>query len=135
MEAVAKQIVDEVCLTLHTQINEAQLMDVFFSHQKIGHPTVIVNNAGVAQGKSILELSEKDVQQYVHSILILRTSLISTFLYPSIRTMSVNTLAHFWTLKAFLPEMIKQKTGHVVSVKKLSSRFMSGLKAERATRR
>ena len=30
------------------------------------------------------------------------------------RTFSVNTLAHFWTLKAFLPEMIKQKKGHIV---------------------
>ena len=28
----------------------------------------------------------------------------------------MNTLAHFWTLKAFLPEMIKQKKGHIVSV-------------------
>ena len=26
----------------------------------------------------------------------------------------MNTLAHFWTLKAFLPEMIKQKKGHIV---------------------
>lgn len=27
----------------------------------------------------------------------------------------MNTLAHFWTLKAFLPQMIKEKTGHIVS--------------------
>jgi len=31
------------------------------------------------------------------------------------RTFDVNTLAHFWTLKAFLPEMIKKKSGHIVS--------------------
>ena len=30
------------------------------------------------------------------------------------RTFSVNTLAHFWTLKAFLPEMIKLNKGHIV---------------------
>lgn len=31
------------------------------------------------------------------------------------RTFAVNTLSHFWTLKAFLPGMIKQKAGHIVS--------------------
>lgn len=31
-----------------------------------------------------------------------------------LRTFGVNTLAHFWTLKAFLPGMIEQKTGHIV---------------------
>ncbi|KAH9977708.1 retinal short-chain dehydrogenase/reductase [Lactifluus volemus] len=62
--------------------------------EEVGHPTVLVNNAGVAQGKLILDLSPEDVRQ----------------------TFNVNTLAHFWTLKAFLPEMIKQKSGHVVTV-------------------
>jgi len=71
VEKVAKQIVDE-----------------------IGHPTIIVNNAGVVQGKTIIELEEADVRQ----------------------TVDVNTLAHFWTLKAFLPGMIKEKAGHVVTV-------------------
>lgn len=71
VEKVAKQIVEE-----------------------IGHPTVIVNNAGVVQGKTLIELEEADVQQ----------------------TMGVNVLGHFWTLKAFLPEIIKQKTGHIITV-------------------
>ncbi|KAH8094873.1 retinal short-chain dehydrogenase/reductase [Cristinia sonorae] len=71
VEAVAKRIVEE-----------------------LGHPTVLINNAGVVQGKRILDLSPEDIQQ----------------------TFSVNTLAHFWTLKAFLPEMIKQKSGHIVNI-------------------
>jgi len=62
--------------------------------EEIGHPTVLVNNAGVAQGKLILDLSPEDVRQ----------------------TFEVNTLAHFWTLKAFLPEMIKKKSGHIITV-------------------
>ncbi|KAI0307095.1 retinal short-chain dehydrogenase/reductase [Multifurca ochricompacta] len=70
VEAVAKKVIEEV-----------------------GHPTVLVNNAGVVQGKLILDLSPEDVKQ----------------------TFNVNTLAHFWTLKAFLPEMIKNKSGHVVT--------------------
>ncbi|KAG8860123.1 hypothetical protein FRB96_004146 [Tulasnella sp. 330] len=62
--------------------------------EDLGHPTILVNNAGVVQGKLITDLTEKDVQQ----------------------TVGVNLLAHFWTLKAFLPDMIKHKTGHVVTV-------------------
>ncbi|TDL29814.1 retinal short-chain dehydrogenase/reductase [Rickenella mellea] len=62
--------------------------------EEIGHPTVLINNAGVVQGKLLLDLSPEDVKQ----------------------TFDVNVLAHFWTLKAFLPEMIKQKVGHIVTV-------------------
>ncbi|KAF9448248.1 retinal short-chain dehydrogenase/reductase [Macrolepiota fuliginosa MF-IS2] len=71
VEAVAKRIKDE-----------------------IGEPTILINNAGVVQGKLILDLSEKDVQQ----------------------TFGVNTLAHWWTIKAFLPDMLKKKSGHIVSL-------------------
>ncbi|TFK68195.1 retinal short-chain dehydrogenase/reductase [Pluteus cervinus] len=84
VEAVSKQIIEE-----------------------IGHPTVLINNAGVAQGKLILDLSEEDVKQ----------------------TFNVNTLAHFWTLKAFLPGMIQQKEGHIITV----SSVMGLLGASRMT--
>ncbi|KAJ3979641.1 retinal short-chain dehydrogenase reductase [Lentinula detonsa] len=62
--------------------------------EEIGHPTVLVNNAGVVQGKLITDISAADVQQ----------------------TFGVNTLAHFWTLKAFLPNMIKNNSGHIVTI-------------------
>ncbi|KAG9218830.1 hypothetical protein CCMSSC00406_0001056 [Pleurotus cornucopiae] len=61
---------------------------------EIGQPTVLVNNAGVVQGKLILDLSPEDVKQ----------------------TFNVNTLAHFWTLKAFLPGMIEAKSGHIFTM-------------------
>jgi len=62
--------------------------------EEIGHPTVLVNNAGVVQGKLLLDLTPEDIQQ----------------------TFGVNTLANFWTLKAFLPDMIAKKTGHIVTM-------------------
>jgi len=62
--------------------------------EELGHPTMLINNAGVVQGKLILDLKPEDVQQ----------------------TFGVNTLAHFWTLKAFLPGMLKEKAGHIVTV-------------------
>ncbi|KAK0230484.1 retinal short-chain dehydrogenase/reductase [Armillaria fumosa] len=61
---------------------------------EIGQPTILINNAGVVQGKSILELKSEDVQQ----------------------TFGVNTLAHFYILKAFLPGMIQNGTGHIVTM-------------------
>jgi len=62
--------------------------------KEIGHPTVLVNNAGIVHGKLLLDLTPDKIRQ----------------------TFGVNTLAHFWTLKAFLPDMVKNKTGHVVTV-------------------
>jgi len=62
--------------------------------EEIGQPTIIVNNAGVVQGKLLVDLTPEDVNQ----------------------TFGVNTLAHFWILKAFLPGMLKSKAGHIVSV-------------------
>ncbi|KAF5388295.1 hypothetical protein D9615_000616 [Tricholomella constricta] len=62
--------------------------------EEIGDPTVLINNAGVVQGKLILDLKPEDVTQ----------------------TFSVNTLAHFWTLKAFLPAMLKNKSGHIITM-------------------
>jgi len=32
------------------------------------------------------------------------------------KVMEVNCLAHFWTLKAFLPNMIKKDHGHIVTI-------------------
>lgn len=62
--------------------------------EEIGHPTILINNAGVVQGKLIVDLSPEDIKQ----------------------TFGVNTLAHFWTLKAFLPNMIENKKGHIITM-------------------
>ena len=37
-----------------------------------------------------------------------------------LKTFDVNVLAHFWTIKAFLPDMLAQKQGHVVNVASLA---------------
>ncbi|CAD6588539.1 MAG: hypothetical protein CYPHOPRED_004428, partial [Cyphobasidiales sp. Tagirdzhanova-0007] len=61
---------------------------------EVGNPTILINNAGVVSGRPILELSEQEV--------------LSTF--------SINAIAHFWIIKAFLPHMLTCKTGHIVSI-------------------
>lgn len=60
----------------------------------VGDPTILINNAGVARGKDILDASEKDVRF----------------------TFDVNTLAHYWMAKEFVPYMAKHNHGMVVTV-------------------
>lgn len=55
---------------------------------------MIINNAGVVQGHTLLDASERDIRF----------------------TFDVNTFAHYWTVKEFLPSLIKANHGMVVTV-------------------
>jgi all-trans-retinol dehydrogenase (NAD+) len=59
-----------------------------------GDPDIVINNAGVVSGKHFLACSDQEIE----------------------RTMGVNTMALFWTAKAFLPAMIERNSGHMVTV-------------------
>jgi NAD(P)-dependent dehydrogenase (short-subunit alcohol dehydrogenase family) len=59
VEAVAKKVIEEVC---HNTPFGAHRIDRIL---QLGHPTVLVNNAGVVQGKLILDLSPEDIRQSV----------------------------------------------------------------------
>lgn len=61
---------------------------------RVGTVDILVNNAGVISGKPLVELSTTEVE----------------------RTFRVNVLAGYWTTKAFLPSMIDQNRGHVVTI-------------------
>ena len=37
------------------------------------------------------------------------------------RTFEVNTISHFWTVKAFLPDMISKDHGHIVTISSASA--------------
>jgi all-trans-retinol dehydrogenase (NAD+) len=60
----------------------------------VGAVDMLINNAGIVSGKPFLELTEEQIR----------------------RTFAVNTLAHFWTLRAFLPGMVKRNKGVVVTI-------------------
>ncbi|CAI7654401.1 unnamed protein product [Penicillium pancosmium] len=64
-----------------------------------GTPTILINNAGVADGGTILEKSEESIRL----------------------TMDVNMLSHFWTVREFLPDMIQKDHGHVITIASATS--------------
>jgi all-trans-retinol dehydrogenase (NAD+) len=61
---------------------------------EFGDIYILVNNAGVVKSDPFLEKPDEVIE----------------------RTVAVNLLAHFWTMKAFLPAMVAKKEGHVVNM-------------------
>lgn len=59
-----------------------------------GPVDVLINNAGVVTGKTLLALSDEEI----------------------LHTFSVNTLAMLWMVRAFLPAMLERGSGHVVNI-------------------
>jgi len=62
--------------------------------KELGAPTILINNAGVVNGKSLLDLPIEDIKNSIN----------------------VNLLAHFYTIKAFLPGMLREGRGTIVTV-------------------
>ena len=62
--------------------------------REVGKVDILVNNAGIVNGKLFLDCTEEELE----------------------RTLEVNILSHFWTVRAFLPEMIKANSGHIVTI-------------------
>ncbi|KAL8828977.1 MAG: hypothetical protein Q9191_002281 [Dirinaria sp. TL-2023a] len=60
----------------------------------LGHPTILINNAGTASGLAIINSSDAAVQ----------------------RVFDVNILSHFRLVREFLPSMVKANHGTVVTV-------------------
>ncbi|XP_063165978.1 estradiol 17-beta-dehydrogenase 11-like [Candoia aspera] len=60
----------------------------------VGDVTILVNNAGVASTGDLLSIQDKQIE----------------------KIFDVNILAHHWTTKAFLPAMMKNNHGHIVTV-------------------
>ncbi|RHZ67749.1 short chain dehydrogenase/reductase family protein [Aspergillus thermomutatus] len=60
----------------------------------LGEPTVLINNAGICSGKTILGSTEAQTRLHFE----------------------VNALAHYWLAREFLPHMVKRDHGMVVTV-------------------
>ncbi|XP_060899940.1 epidermal retinol dehydrogenase 2-like isoform X1 [Labrus mixtus] len=62
--------------------------------REVGDVSILVNNAGIVTGKKFMDAPDSLIE----------------------KTMEVNTMAHFWMFKAFLPAMIANNHGHLVSI-------------------
>jgi short-subunit dehydrogenase len=65
----------------------------------LGNPTVLINNAGFTCGKTILEATQSDISL----------------------TFDINTKSHYYLAQAFLPSMIENNHGMVVTVASLAA--------------
>lgn len=60
----------------------------------IGPVTILINNAGITTGETLLQLTYAQIE----------------------KTMAVNLLSSFYTIKTFLPRMLEMKRGYIVTV-------------------
>lgn len=79
--------------------NHEKVYEIAKTVQKdIGEVTILINNAGMYSGKKIFDSEEATMR----------------------KTLEVNTISHFWTIKAFLPKMIEKNHGYLVTVSSMA---------------
>lgn len=61
---------------------------------KLGVPTILINNAAIVNGKSILDLHTDEVE----------------------KNFRVNLLSHYHTVQTFLPGMLEAERGTIVTI-------------------
>ncbi|KAF7993621.1 hypothetical protein HCN44_010216 [Aphidius gifuensis] len=71
--------------------------------KEIGNVTILVNNAGYVYTKTIVDSTDEQIEK------IFKT----------------NILSHFWTTKSFLPNMMKNNHGHIVTISSMAG-FIGG---------
>lgn len=68
---------------------------------EVGDPTILVNNAGIALGRSILDETPEQVQKLI----------------------DINLTSHFTLIREFLPSMVQHNHGHVLTMASLASYY------------
>ncbi|KAI5970756.1 hypothetical protein CANMA_000175 [Candida margitis] len=75
--------------------NREQVLDIQKEVQSLmGTVTILINNAAVATGKPLLDLSFQEIE----------------------RTVQTNLMASFYTIKAYLPSMISLERGYIITI-------------------
>jgi len=97
---VAKNIATSGGFCRTYTVDLASLEDIYKTAKvvkdEVGKIDVLINNAGIVSGKCILDPSFSDARAAL--------------------TMKINTEAHFWTTRAFVPDMVETNHGHVVTI-------------------
>ncbi|KAI4456973.1 pksb [Holotrichia oblita] len=66
--------------------------------QEVGVVDILINNAGIVCGNTFLDIPDYMIE----------------------KTFQVNILSNYWTVKAFLPDMLRKGKGHIVTVSSLT---------------
>jgi all-trans-retinol dehydrogenase (NAD+) len=101
-EEKVKSVAEEVkskCREAHVYVVDCSKREEVYEAagkvaDEVGVVSVLVNNAGIVTGRWLMEAKDESIEN----------------------TFNVNTLAHYWTVKAFLPGMMKRNCGHIVSI-------------------
>jgi len=94
MKDIPRLSYHKVDLTSTDSINET-IAAVF----RTNRPTVLINNAGIAQAHTILNTSDAFLEKIFH----------------------VNVLSHFTLIRLLLPAMMRQRKGHIISLASMAS--------------
>lgn len=105
LDDVAKKLVEYGSETLVCQCDVSQKNQVEQMSKtildKFGHIDILVNNAGFAIYGSVKDLKTEEIESQ----------------------MSTNYLGMVYCIKAFLPKMLEQKSGHIVNVASVAASF------------
>ncbi len=98
LQRVAREIADEggSALPFPVDLSDAQAVARVAEHitSEIGTPDILVNNAGAGRWLSVEETSPEE----------------------AVQMMAVPYLAAFFVTRAFLPQMLQRRSGHIVNV-------------------
>jgi len=99
IDAVAKEIKDMELITPFVSTCDVSEKDAVKAlaqkvKKEVGKVDVLVNNAGIVAGDFVLNLRDDQVE----------------------RVMKVNTLSVMWMIRAFLPDMLAENDGHLVTI-------------------
>jgi all-trans-retinol dehydrogenase (NAD+) len=95
---VEREIIEAGGLALAIELDVADPQKVKIAASaavaKFGDVTILINNAGIVTGKKILQATEAQIQ----------------------KTIAINTTSHSYTVREFLPAMLSNNKGHIVTI-------------------
>ncbi|XP_010708024.1 estradiol 17-beta-dehydrogenase 11-like [Meleagris gallopavo] len=94
--------------TVHTFVVDCSKREEIYSaaekvKKDIGDVSILVNNAGVITAADLLSTQDHQIE----------------------KMFDINILAHIWTTRAFLPTMMKNNHGHIVTVASAAGQFVT----------
>jgi NAD(P)-dependent dehydrogenase (short-subunit alcohol dehydrogenase family) len=89
-----KEQVARVAIEIERDVSPLHLRTDSTNAPQLGTPTILINNAAIVNGKPLIDLSLDEID----------------------RNFRVNLLSHFYTIKTFLPGMLRAGQGTIVTI-------------------